>query len=790
MKRKILSLLLVMCLALQPVTALAAEGGEFTYLALGDSITNGYGLTDAASEGFPALLAEQVQADAAVNEGEDGLTAAELLTRLQNGQYDAEVKSADLITLTIGGNDLMAALYAFVAEAYNAEYNAALTADDVLAILAAPLENIVTALLLLNLLTDTDLTDDIIYSEDFQTTAAQCIDDINSVAAYIKGQNSEAIILLANQYNPYLWIPETYANITSLFTAGVSYFNTELAKGASEDYVIVDAESLFAASEKTLTNADTAAFNFDFHPNAAGHAALASAMLAAYQTTAEAAGIHRFVNGICLIGGEYEEAEKNSGGVYEISNAGQLLWFAAQVYNYEADASAVLTSDITLPENCVWTPLGTSAAPYTGTFDGAGKTVANLNIEATGDYQGMFGFVGADGTVQNLIVSGSVAGGSYVGGLVGSSAGTVSGCYSLGAVSGSEYVGVLIGESATAAENCYYLSGGASDSYAEARTEAQFTSGEAAWELGSPWGQTLSGEETDSYPVPYGEESKQVVRLDFYLVTSGTAAEAFAVCYANRGDALAAYPSASGLTYTFYSDAECTTTIATSTAVYTEDTAVYVTSAKKSSGGGSSSSATAAAQTESEEQGSAAAQFTDVDASAWYSEYIDYVVENGLMNGTGAETFEPEAATTRGMIVTILYRLAGEPEASGEYSFDDVAADAWYADAVAWAAENGIAGGYGDGSFGSEDVITREQLATILYRYAQLKGYDVSIGEETNILSYDDALEAGEYAIPALQWAVGAGLINGTSASTLSPQGSATRAQSAAILARFVQSLE
>ncbi|MCC8048492.1 MAG: S-layer homology domain-containing protein, partial [Oscillospiraceae bacterium] len=207
-------------------------------------------------------------------------------------------------------------------------------------------------------------------------------------------------------------------------------------------------------------------------------------------------------------------------------------------------------------------------------------------------------------------------------------------------------------------------------------------------------------------------------------------------------------------------------------------------------GDGSSSSATAAAQTESEEQGSAAVQFTDVDVSAWYSEYIDYVVENGLMNGTGAETFEPEATTTRGMIVTILYRLVGEPEASGEYSFDDVAAGAWYADAVAWAAENGIVGGYGDGSFGSEDVITREQLATILYRYAQLKGYDVSIGEETNILSYDDALEAGEYAIPALQWAVGAGLINGTSDSTLSPQGSATRAQSAAILARFVQSLE
>ena len=181
--------------------------------------------------------------------------------------------------------------------------------------------------------------------------------------------------------------------------------------------------------------------------------------------------------------------------------------------------------------------------------------------------------------------------------------------------------------------------------------------------------------------------------------------------------------------------------------------------------------------------------YTDVDTGAWYHLAVDYAVENGLMNGVSETGFAPNAATSRSMLVTILYRLEGEPAAEGTMDFTDVAEGEWYTDAVRWAAGADIVGGYGNGLFGSDDAVTREQLAVILYRYAVYKGYDVSIGEDTNILSYADFADLSEYAIPAMQWACGAGIVNGTSESTLTPQGEATRAQVAAMLMRFCESI-
>lgn len=122
-------------------------------------------------------------------------------------------------------------------------------------------------------------------------------------------------------------------------------------------------------------------------------------------------------------------------------------------------------------------------------------------------------------------------------------------------------------------------------------------------------------------------------------------------------------------------------------------------------------------------------------------------------------------------------------------SITDVADGTWCTDAVAWAAEHEIVGGYGDGMFGHNDPVTREQLTAILYRYTVYKGYDVSVGESTNILSYADFDAISEYAIPAMQWACGAGVINGTSESTLSPKGEATRAQIATMLQRFCENV-
>lgn len=176
--------------------------------------------------------------------------------------------------------------------------------------------------------------------------------------------------------------------------------------------------------------------------------------------------------------------------------------------------------------------------------------------------------------------------------------------------------------------------------------------------------------------------------------------------------------------------------------------------------------------------------FTDVSENDWFYEDVALCNLLDLMKGTSDTTFSPYATTTRGMIVTILYRLEGEPSVSGANPFTDVASGKYYHDAVIWAAENKIVGGYGSGLFGPEDAITREQLATILYNYAKFKGYDVSVGEDTNILSYNDAFDISEYAIPAMQWACGAGIIQGDG-ENLMPKDGATRAQAAAMLIRF-----
>lgn len=178
--------------------------------------------------------------------------------------------------------------------------------------------------------------------------------------------------------------------------------------------------------------------------------------------------------------------------------------------------------------------------------------------------------------------------------------------------------------------------------------------------------------------------------------------------------------------------------------------------------------------------------FNDVPEGYWAYDAIQYVYGEGLMAGTGETTFSPSGTTTRGQIVTILWRLAGSPQVNYLMDFSDVDPAAWYGEAVRWASSLRIASGYGDGRFGPNDPITREQMAVMLHRYAQHQGCDVSIGEDTNILSYADAFTVSEYAVSALQWACGAGIISGTGdGSTLTPQGEATRAQAAVMLERF-----
>ena len=177
--------------------------------------------------------------------------------------------------------------------------------------------------------------------------------------------------------------------------------------------------------------------------------------------------------------------------------------------------------------------------------------------------------------------------------------------------------------------------------------------------------------------------------------------------------------------------------------------------------------------------------FTDVPASHWAHDDITYVYENDLMNGTDGSLFSPESTTTRAQVVTVLYRLAGQPAADWANPFWDVPSSAWFHDAVTWAWENDITGGVSSTHFGAGNAVTREQLATFLYRYAQDQGYDTSA--RADLSGYSDAGLVSSYATEALSWANATGLITGTTGTTLSPKGSATRAQVATILSRFCQ---
>lgn len=174
--------------------------------------------------------------------------------------------------------------------------------------------------------------------------------------------------------------------------------------------------------------------------------------------------------------------------------------------------------------------------------------------------------------------------------------------------------------------------------------------------------------------------------------------------------------------------------------------------------------------------------FADVAKGSWYYEGVRYAYENGLMSGTGEGTFSPNLPTSRGMLVTILYRLAGSP-AAGSASFTDVAQGQWYADGVAWASANGVVSGYPDGSFRPNDTITREQMAAILYQYARIQGKLDDSRADLSIFSDLDSLSA--YAKEPMSWAVAQGLFSGVSADTLAPGGSTTRAQAAVILTAF-----
>lgn len=177
--------------------------------------------------------------------------------------------------------------------------------------------------------------------------------------------------------------------------------------------------------------------------------------------------------------------------------------------------------------------------------------------------------------------------------------------------------------------------------------------------------------------------------------------------------------------------------------------------------------------------------YADVSQSDWFYPYVAFAYERAWMTGTSETTFSPEETTTRAMLVTVLYRLEGKPAVDAASGFSDVSSGSYYADAVAWAKANGIVNGTSETTFSSNEPVTREQTAAILYRYAQYKGYDVE--KTADLTAYADAAAIHSYAKNAMSWAAAAGILNGVSSTSLEPTGSATRAQVATVLTRFAQ---
>ena len=180
--------------------------------------------------------------------------------------------------------------------------------------------------------------------------------------------------------------------------------------------------------------------------------------------------------------------------------------------------------------------------------------------------------------------------------------------------------------------------------------------------------------------------------------------------------------------------------------------------------------------------------FTDVHPEDWFYDHVMYVYHNGLMNGTSATTFSPNNATTRAQIAAIFYRMAGNPAVDGKNSFTDVPygpGTAWYYNAVTWAQQNGILTGYEDGTFHPDDPITREQLAVVFYNYAKFKGYNITANGDLS--AFTDAGDISAWAQEAIKWAVGSGLMNGKGNGIIDPKGTATRAEVAAMLHKFIE---
>ena len=330
MRKRILSTLLALCLALSllPASALAAGGEQKSYVALGDSITTGYGLTENET-GFARQVADS-NGYTLTNLAKDGATSSMLLTSLSDSEVSSAIASADLITITIGGNDLMNALYAYLADAYNTQNNTGITEEDVKASLAGTHSEIQQSTMLI--LAASKISD-FLQSTEATTALGAFTTNLTNIISAIKGNNSSAEIIVVNQYNPYSRLSTGNLLDLSALDSAVQALNTAISSGATAGYTVADVYTAFEEATENPCNASVSlpSINLDFHPNAAGHSLIASTISALL--TDEGGSEDPEVSGSIFVGG----VELEGGGdttAYAVTNNGAVTTDNADENHY------------------------------------------------------------------------------------------------------------------------------------------------------------------------------------------------------------------------------------------------------------------------------------------------------------------------------------------------------------------------------------------------------------------------------------------------------------------------
>ena len=412
------------------------------------------------------------------------------------------------------------------------------------------------------------------------------------------------------------------------------------------------------------------------------------------------------------------------------------------------------------------------------------------------------------GNIEGCYNTGDVSG-SYVGGIAGYNnyLSSIEGCYNTGYVRGGSYAGGIAGRSDgnSSITNCYYLEGSAKvDSGGKKKTLEEFASGEVAYLLQSGRDEQVWGQETDEdFPILTDDKDLRIYKVTF--MAEGTE---YAVAYGNRDGVLVMPrdPELSGEGFGHWEDEDGdeftqnsrVSEDMTVTAVEKEKEPESENPKKPGSSYSLSEGITKDEEKEPEKEPDTDEKpddtktdnpgFDDISIFDWYCEGVMYVSENGIMNGVGGNKFEPGAGLKREMLATILWNMEGKPEPRDIAPFLDVMSGEYYSKAIAWAGENGIISGYGS-EYGVGEDVTREDFASILYRYAVYKGYDTTQGGMA-VREFADYEEISEYAKVPVAWAVNAGIISGMGEGYVSPKTTTSRGQAAVMLMNFCKNVK